>query len=170
MRCQRPPHPLPQLWSRSQEVTGETTRVAAWMFQSCLVSLDIFWNSDSRHILAIVSCTVNPSRVRNCLHSCSELEACCCLNNQQEHLLSLALPLIAGEGIPKCQSSLHQDSIHTWKAFQIDAGKDRFSVGYTKEYRLILLLSLHDSWGLVQGLQVYSQSWMSTGEKWIFLL
>lgn len=67
------------------------------------------------------------------------------MNNQQEHLLSLALPLIGGEGIPKCQSSLHQDSIHTWKAFQIDAGKDRFSVGYTKEYRLILLLSLHDS-------------------------
>lgn len=43
-------------------------------------------------------------------------------------------------GSTKCQSSLHQDSIHTWKAFQIDAGKDTFSVGYSKEYWLILLL------------------------------
>lgn len=119
-RCPLPT--LPRLWSSSQEVTGETTRAGAWTFQSCLVSLDIFWNSDSRHILAIVSCTVNPSRVRNCLHSCSEMKACCCLNNQQEHLLSLALPLIAGEGIPKCQSLLHQGSVHTWKAFRIDAG------------------------------------------------
>lgn len=121
-RCPLPTTPHPRLWSSSQEVTGETTRAGVWTFQSCLVSLDIFWNSDSRHILAIVSCTVNPSRVRNCLHSCSEMEACCCLNDQQERLLSLALPLIAGEGIPKCQSSVHQDSIHTWKAFQIDAG------------------------------------------------